>query len=149
MGDIPEVALVELHRVIHLPKGIIMRQDVADGWTKLLRSEEFPQGGGALRSADGNYCCLGVLCEMAVQEGIIPAAWLQYPTSADYTYGVPGDRTTGDYSMGILPNAVREWAGMSSTNGSIDEDVALSTLNDQGMSFPDIANLIDQNVDIL
>lgn len=126
-----------------------MHKNIADGWTKLLRSEEFPQGVGALRSADGNYCCLGVLCEMAVREGIIPAAWLQYPNSLDYTYGVPGDWTTGDHSIGVLPNAVREWAGMSTTNGSIDEDTALSTLNDQGMSFSEIATLIDQNVELL
>jgi hypothetical protein len=49
-------------------------------WIKALRSGEYKQGKGVLRSGtgkDASYCCLGVLCDVAgkrVQEGQL------YPT---------------------------------------------------------------------
>lgn len=34
-------------------------------WTAALRSGEFEQGVGSLKTLDGKYCCLGVLAEVA------------------------------------------------------------------------------------
>lgn len=34
-------------------------------WTAALRSGEFRQGRNALKSDDGRFCCLGVLCQIA------------------------------------------------------------------------------------
>lgn len=38
-------------------------------WVEALRSEEYGQAKGALRTEDG-YCCLGVLCEVAIKAGV-------------------------------------------------------------------------------
>ena len=40
-------------------------------WVSALRSGEFKQGTMQLRTLDDKYCCLGVLCALAVREGVI------------------------------------------------------------------------------
>jgi hypothetical protein len=58
-----------------------MDPDVKQRWVQALRSGEFVQGTGALRTPlpEGGfaYCCLGVLCE------IVEPGWLSRP-SKDY-----------------------------------------------------------------
>lgn len=48
-----------------------MKKEIADKWIAALESGEYKQGQNVLRSDDGFYCCLGVLCELAVKEGVI------------------------------------------------------------------------------
>ena len=53
-----------------------MKPEIAQRWVEALRSGEYKQGLSVLRRIDesGNgqdsYCCLGVLCEIAVAEVI-------------------------------------------------------------------------------
>ena len=54
-----------------------MNKEVKKKWVDALRSGEYAQGRSSLRDHD-EYCCLGVLCELAVKEGVIPA-----PTYSD------------------------------------------------------------------
>ena len=53
-----------------------MKQEVKDEWVTALRSGDYKQGEGMLRQVlDDNteaYCCLGVLCEIAVKHQVIP-----------------------------------------------------------------------------
>ena len=44
-----------------------MDQAMKERWITALRSGKYPQGRGELVTAEGNYCCLGVLC---VVEGV-------------------------------------------------------------------------------
>jgi hypothetical protein len=135
-------------------------------WLTDLRSGEFTQGKGMLRSTENEYCCLGVLCERAVREGIIPPPVLKtYYINSDnditdrYEYG-----TGDDASTGTLPNAVREWAGLETTSPALpvpaelrDEyptdpgvppwHVSLAGINDRAgdrFPFPRIAELIEE-----
>jgi hypothetical protein len=39
-------------------------------WLAALRSGEYTQGRGQLR-IDDTFCCLGVLCEVAIKQGVI------------------------------------------------------------------------------
>ena len=49
-----------------------MNVEVKEKWLKALRGGEFKQGRERLCDLDDNsYCCLGVLCEIAVAEGVI------------------------------------------------------------------------------
>jgi hypothetical protein len=126
-----------------------MNPDVKAKWLAALRSGRFKQATGALRrnlTVDGRnlpvdyaYCCLGVLCEIAVKEGVIP------PADPEGFY---------DEESMTLPIRVREWAGINGYNPSIpyrrDPDgKAISSLaeaNDKGYSFNQIADLIEEHL---
>lgn len=41
-----------------------MKKSVKARWVAALRSGEYKQGIGELRSADDRFCCLGVLCDL-------------------------------------------------------------------------------------
>jgi len=110
-----------------------MVQRVKDLWVKALRSGDYEQGKGALKGLNG-YCCLGVLCDLHSAE-----------TGTDWDRGVYLGRGN------VLPEVVREWAGLSDEWGSrIDMDDrdqgALTTHNDEGGTFNEIATAIDQQL---
>jgi hypothetical protein len=88
-------------------------------WVKDLRSGEFPQGCGYLKSG-GKYCCLGVLCAQAVKAEVIEES-----PSDDITYFGDADRLPG-------PEVVA-WAGLNDNNPTIALDsrfFGLAELND-------------------
>lgn len=121
-----------------------MKADIAKAWADELRSGGWKQGRAALRRTDGaggargNYCCLGVLCELAVRAGVIPAPVLE-ADSCHYVYGVGAD-TDG----GVLPRAVQRWAGMRTTEGAYRNGTLISD-NGGGDTFPRIADIITAN----
>ncbi len=63
-------------------------------WIKALRSNNYEQGTGSLRTAAGEYCCLGVVCELAE----VPANFDQ----GQWKFGVDG-------AMGLLPTEAVRW----------------------------------------
>ncbi len=110
-------------------------------WVEKLRSGDYPQGKHALRSASNHYCCLGVLCEVAVEEGIIPKPKLRSTNSANYEFGKHyEDRTS-------LPPEVSEWSGVNA-DGTLKNETLyyeLMSMNDQqGKTFPEIADSIEK-----
>lgn len=120
-----------------------MKERVKDLWVEALLSGDYDQGRGYLRS-DKGFCCLGVLCDLAVEEGV-------------GTWGKPGDvevttdRTArafepkdSESSAWDLPPAVLEWAGIKTKTGLIF-DTSLADENDRGASFFDIAFVIEGN----
>jgi hypothetical protein len=114
-----------------------MNSEVKRDWQGALRSGDYPQDTGSLRTP-GGWCCLGVLCDRAVQAGIIPA-----PGVDNGAYFYDGQRY-------YLPAAVQEWAGLNDHNPSVrvrDESVLrpLGYLNDHHVPFDEIADLIDEN----
>jgi hypothetical protein len=92
------------------------------------------------------FCCLGVLCEIAVADGVIAPA--EYVREEDvYRYGT---------RRNTLPEEVRLWAGMHTEFGNltggyagVDHDNSLAGRNDNGDSFAEIADIIEEYVDIL
>ena len=71
-----------------------MRPEIKAKWVAALRSGEYKQAQGQLRT-DAGFCCLGVLCELHRKE--VDGSWV------DDTY----QDMTDD-----LPNEVREWSGL-------------------------------------
>ncbi len=133
-----------------------MNQDIKKRWVDALRSGSYDQDKNLLATSDG-YCCLGVLCEIAVQDGVVFKENGIY-TSAEDHY---------DYSFEELPEAVQHWAGLSEMDYSenpltdveytyTNSDIAikrpadrknahLSELNDDmGYNFDQIADVIDR-----
>lgn len=107
-----------------------MDRGIAEDWALKLESGEYPQGSGYL-NAWGNFCCLGVLCEMAVEAGVIPPGTSEFYNPVHYSH-----------NSQVLPMDVVEWAGMLSSDGEYPGG-QLTTDNDQnGVSFTEIAAII-------
>lgn len=122
-----------------------MNPEVKQKWVEALRSGKYKQGQGALRTGDG-YCCLGVLCELAVKEGVAIRDQLFYGSPVDFR---------SDREDLVLPLVVSAWAGLSSVSpevpsqigeGSRDK-VGLAELNDTyGADFERIADVIEEQL---
>jgi hypothetical protein len=127
-----------------------MNPDVKAQWVAALRSGEYAQGREVLHSTEyDSYCCLGVLCDVAVKSGLdIPVDHM--PAATFY-----GEKHC------TLPAGVMEWAGLDEElpGTSIDMHVVspdeydeydegaypanLANLNDLGWSFEQIADVIE------
>ena len=86
-----------------------MKKQIADKWITALRSGYFKQCSGRLSNGI-EYCCLGVLCELAALENIC-------------TVGKDSDFNTNkkyDDQVAILPESVKKWSGIKSDNGALD-----------------------------
>ena len=129
-----------------------MKTEIANRWADALESGEHTQAFGALtRSEDGSkrttHCCLGVLCELAIADGVdvpkrlIPA----HGRLSGYLalYGSAGEH-------GYLPSEAQEWAGMRTSAGDFaDDGRSLSRLNDERVPFSEIANTIREHAEAL
>ena len=123
-----------------------MKDEIKRRWIAKLESGEYPQTKSVLAD-DSGYCCLGVLCEVAVEDGIVFKK--EDPDRVWYTSKLDDSDTEG----AVLPFAVRDWAGLPNINPEVphtDEDgdsiiESLAELNDRDMPFSQIANLIEQN----
>lgn len=121
-----------------------MNPEVKELWIAALESGEFSQTQNRLRDDDG-YCCLGVLCELAVQRGVIEPAKKLHEDSDTFCY---------DDAEVVLPTSVMEWAGLQSDSGSLStgisiwdhysfKAVSLAQLNDEAnYDFKQIAQVI-------
>lgn len=85
-----------------------MDQDIKRRWVDALRSGEYEQAKNYLSTSDG-YCCLGVLCEIAVQDGVV---------FKDHEAYFSEEEPQNDYSAEELPRAVIAWAGLEDTEFS-------------------------------
>lgn len=120
-------------------------------WLEALRSGKFRQTTGKLKSRNGAYCCLGVLCEVAE----VPKRWNGF----DYTYGVEDDKDYYAVSDTALPTMAMEWLGVKDgaphlatpvivkdKDGDVHRETNLIELNDTyGWSFEQIADAVEKN----
>lgn len=129
-----------------------MKKEVADLWIAALESGEYKQTQGALQlkyeytNSGGKvrpqgHCCLGVLCEIAIKQGLsIPVDRMSHEVMVGY-----------DGERGVLPKSVMTWAGMQSDTGDIkrheksEDTIILTDQNDSGKTFKEIAQIIRDN----
>jgi hypothetical protein len=141
-----------------------MKKAIAAAWATRLRAGGYKQGHGALKVShnDGKsweYCCLGVLCEMAVEAGVAVQRRGNDSMRFGMTFGAPGAKYGSDEtSSGYLPEVVRVWAGMMSPSGHLrdrfaakgpytNEKRGLASRNDGGETFDAIADTIAKHPD--
>ena len=130
-----------------------MNQDIKDQWLIALRSGDYEQGTrSGLHSRDEKFCCLGVLCDLAVKAGVLPKA-VQVNAYENYEYRDTDpkrlDNDQPSLNGGYAPYEVVQWAGLSDCNppmtvpnGKWSDSLAL--LNDSGnYDFAALANLIE------
>jgi hypothetical protein len=117
-----------------------MNKAIAMKWVKALRSGKYKQGKEQLRTVEGEYCCLGVLCDITKEQ--TRGKWDEMGRFSRLTQG----------DGVVLPYFVREVTGMQSDDGRLPGEVAnklknydLAALNDGGgYGFKRIANLIEK-----
>jgi hypothetical protein len=124
-------------------------------WVADLRSGKYNQAMGVLcEKDDKGFCCLGVLSEQAVRKGVAEKIEGIDATS----YRMEGDKFKATSS---LSDGLARWAGITYQDGFDEDKVAVSaygrlpfkerdgnlayldSLNDDGMPFSQIADIID------
>lgn len=125
-----------------------MDQYVKGLWTKALNDDSYKQGRGQLLK-DGEFCCLGVLCDIYIKQTNL-AEWLPTTPVTGKHMIVEKDALAGNYMTTGLPLYVRQWAGGLSYDPHIlyrGEPSPLSQLNDVfGLDFKQIAQLIGEQL---
>ena len=121
----------------------LTQKQIIKKWVAALRSGKFRRGESYLAtrkvSKHVEYCCLGVLCELAAKEGVVK----RVSRLSDVAYG--NERATY-----YLPKEVKNWAGLRTAGGSRGSGKqTLAQLNDDGRSFNKIADVIESDVDSL
>jgi hypothetical protein len=123
-----------------------MNPEVKAKWVAALRSGDYEQGRHRLHCKDGKFCCLGVLCDLAVKNGVIPEPEGWGPA---YYYG----SSVVSRSDVSIPIAVSEWAGLTgSSRHNPRVEIApgststLANLNDSGTPFERIAQVIEEKL---
>lgn len=122
-----------------------MKRDLKDAWVSALRSREYAQGKGLLKSCEGTYCCLGVLGEVLVKAGQArfetrgngsSMFWLESTDPPENYGGIP------DRSGVKIPPALRDKIELPSRVQS-----RLVDMNDnEGQDFYTIAAFIEENL---
>lgn len=128
----------------------MMNPEIKARWVAALRSGKYQQGRRVLRNGD-SYCCLGVLCELALEDGIVTAT-IDEHTSVTRYHDV--DRSHNEFSdehdsTHLLSLGVRDWANLGlnpSVSSGGGRTHTLSGFNDEGTSFADIADMIEERL---
>lgn len=131
-----------------------MNEEVKRQWVDALRSKRYEQGTRVLRSKSNTFCCLGVLCDIS---GI--GEWEEDRSSAPWEQGRYRYNAEQGFfqEVNILPKAVAEWAGVDQwaslgkslrpkgrLNAMYDTIESLTHANDDGWTFDEIADLIEE-----
>lgn len=117
----------------------MLKPDVKRLWIEALRSGRYPQGRSFL-NRDGRFCCLGVLCELAVEAGVV-----ERNQGASVSYGT--------FNQGTLPpDVVLAWAGIDVLTG-VSQLIMIGGVstplyghNDTGRTFAQIADAIEEQL---
>lgn len=123
-----------------------MKPELKDQWISALESGEYSKTEGHLRDEDG-FCALGVLADLAVQQGL--GKWVDHEDGTFYLD--TGERIKG---YGSLTTPLRrDWAGLTEDEESevfdFNDDI-LFEMTKEGMgrypTFHEVAIWIKENV---
>jgi hypothetical protein len=132
-----------------------VKTEIKKQWVEALRSGNYVQGKHRLHQdieGDQEFCCLGVLCDLAVQAGVKVERSKGQDADEDDVYYY-------DNQMDLLPDSVMQWADMDTRGGDFvmedpDEEgphglpryleSTLAEENDRGRTFEDLAALIEE-----
>lgn len=124
-----------------------MNSHVKELWVNALRSGKYTQTTGWLHNSYG-YCCLGVLCDLYIQEAPLERTWTKL-----HPDGCEVHKCSLHGSLDLLPSSVKKWAELETSDPVItivvnDKETknTLSELNDFGNDFVKIAELIENQL---
>jgi hypothetical protein len=124
-------------------------------WVDALRSGRFRQGigklttvtDGATGESEERHCCLGVLCELALEAGV-GLNVTERATPSTYA----GLRRTRSYDgqVNFPPKEVLDWAGLTERNPSVRHHAVVRTLgflnDERNLTFAAIADLVEEQL---
>ncbi len=117
-----------------------MKAAIQRAWLKALRSGQYTQGTGMLRTPDAKsrFCCLGVLCDLHSQS-LKRSGWRK--RDGHWHYGTR-------YEEAILSPGVMRWAGLRSRDPIVAHkgETSLADLNDSNHSFKYIARVSEKQL---
>lgn len=128
-----------------------MDKKVKKKWVKALRSGKYKQTQSRLQSPDGSFCCLGVLCDLEYD-----GHWLMKVKKIQNYWGdeiaeeknvvlIPANGgkclRPGEEESAVLPRKFRDKLGLS-----LPQHDELAEMNDEGKSFIEIADWIEENL---
>jgi hypothetical protein len=131
--DLSLLALASLPRSAHTNKGVHMKPELKTNWLTALRDGSRKQGTGRLRSAADEFCCLGVLLDVAGCEWHLPKNRNRYETMS---FGATGEACSLTDEMQTTFALSRE------------AEAHLIDMNDGGHSFGEIADWIETHVPV-
>jgi hypothetical protein len=120
-----------------------MNSIIKEKWLTALRSGKFKQGKEELRTLEDKFCCLGVLCDIYRKETKLGKWGKNRFNKFHFTNTKKNNQKFED--QGVLPLSVKQWAELPDCNPSIDGLHTLATLNDNGSTFQEIADIIEKN----
>ena len=128
----------------YVPSGLSkLKSKVKAAWLTALRGNR-RQVRSALKNRrnDGRmgYCCLGVLCDLAEEEGIV---FGEDSCSGNIVYEAFDDKD--DTSSSFLPRVVKDWAELHA-NRPFAGQSSLIAMNDAGRTFKEIAAEIEEHL---
>lgn len=121
-----------------------MNPEIKAEWIRRLRSGDYEQGRGSLCRND-KYCCLGVLSEIAAERHVTSRGELEEDGWRWIEFG---------FETSTLPAEVQDWSlvltqtgifmlpgEVAARNGRVS--MSLAWLNDTGLTFSQIADIIE------
>ena len=118
-----------------------MKPEIKEKWVAALRSGEYQQTTEVLHD-DNGFCCLGVLTELYRQEH--GGEWEKISDSSTI-YKFVNKFYLDGCETEILPWTVVHWSGLNDQVPHLADNY-ISNLNDSGMSFAKIADLIEEQL---
>jgi hypothetical protein len=146
---------------------VFLKPQVKQLWLEALRSGNYAQCPGKLADGRGGHCCLGVLSELAVQEGVVTKEVEEHTyETLDGGLGIGYSVHYGRYmASNYLPREVAEWAFEPFDETSAywenprvndprpvnhplrnGQNTDLANLNDEGLTFHEIADVIEKEL---
>lgn len=117
-----------------------MNEEFKKEWVEALESDKFTQGRGLLHTPSG-LCCLGVACYLLEKKGVLTKTILKEDNVV--RYGI-------EENPALLPKEAIEYMGVESSSPQVLTmdlcHVSLSSLNDNGMTFKEIAQIIREQL---
>lgn len=142
---------------------MIQNPEVKADWVAALRSGEYAQGVGNLQFTMGadipdEFCCWGVLCDLAVKAGVVGRRISSRGTVMFYPPDDPEN-----YSTTLAPPVVLKWLGLEDSFGRVPmrpelvqytykeggespTQTSLVSLNDNKAPFSLIADIIEREL---
>jgi len=119
----------------------ITREEALKMWLTTLEQHPERQTISVLGRTEGKFCCLGQLCHLLYEEDEITTS----KNGEFYFYG-------SDFDSELLPKEIVDFMHFFDNSGCIEEDresddrkYSLADMNDNGTTWPEIANFIREN----
>lgn len=120
-----------------------MKEEIKKEWCSALRSGEYEQGIGTLRSVDDKFCCLGVLTDL-YHKDTGKGQWSNFSSKSKV---FKSEDSLQNYGL-IVSDDIKEWSGLDSFVVYFEgKEQSLVVLNDDlELDFNTIADVIEREL---